>query len=99
MDSGDTLTKPVYLVPKKTHLPNSTSHISLSTLIVVGYECLYDAPNNLLSRLSKKYVYILLQKQTHCENKQLHYQLGDLEKFRKKSAKNEVLHFFAILRN
>lgn len=36
---------------------------------------------------------------TPCENKQLHYQLGDLEKFRAKRVKYEVLHIFALPRN
>jgi hypothetical protein len=41
----------------------------------------------------------LLQKQTHlCENKQLHYQVGDLEKIRLKNQENEVLHFLGLLR-
>lgn len=35
----------------------------------------------------------------NCENKQLHYQLGDLEKFRAKNVKNKVLYFFIIPRN
>lgn len=36
---------------------------------------------------------------TLCENKKLHYRLGDLEKFREKKWQNEVLHFPLIPRN
>jgi len=43
--------------------------------------------------------HILLQKQTQqSENKQLHYQLGDLEKIRIKKQQNEVIHFLNLLR-
>lgn len=80
-----TLIKPLHLSPKHTS-QNSTSHKSLNT-----FSPQQELPPIMVLPLWQEHDFY---KNKHtCENKQLRYQLGDLEKFRIKKQKKKFFFF------